>query len=146
MSVVVLKAMTGAAVLSHNAEGHNSPSDHSLILASRVEGTPVFNQAGEHIGHVDDLSIDKISGKVIYAILSFGGFLGIGEKLHPLPWSILNYDPDAAGFVVPLNKSQLEKAPYYDRYELAELGGPSHMTYGEQIFGYYGPFGSVPYW
>lgn len=119
---------------------------HSLILASRVTGTPVFSKAGERIGHVDDLSINRVSGQVIYAIMSFGGFLGIGEKFHPLPWSILDYDPEQGGYVVPLDKAALEAAPIYDRYELAELGGPSHQSYGEQIFGYYGPYGSVPYW
>lgn len=119
---------------------------HSLILASRVTGTPVFNKAGERIGHVNDLSINRVSGQVIYAIMSFGGFLGIGEKFHPLPWSILDYDPEQGGYIVPLDKAALEGAPTYDRYELAELGGPSHQTYGEQIFGYYGPYGSVPYW
>jgi len=119
---------------------------HPLILANRVTGTPVFNKAGERIGHIDDLSINRISGQIVYVIMSFGGFLGIGEKFHPLPWSILDYDPEQDGYVVPLDKGALEAAPTYDRYELAELGGPSHQTYGEQIFGYYGPYGSVPYW
>jgi hypothetical protein len=72
--------------------------------------------------------------------------LGIGEKFHPLPRSLLDYDPEQGGYVVPLDKAALEAAPTYDRYELAELGGPSHQAYGEQIFGYYGPYGSVPYW
>jgi len=121
-------------------------SDHALILSSRVNKTPVFNKVGERIGHIDDLSIEKVSGKVVYAIISFGGFLGIGEKLHPLPWSLLDYDPDKMGYVVPLDRDALESAPHYDRYELGELGGPSHLSYGEQIFGYYGPYGTMPYW
>jgi len=121
-------------------------SDHKLILSSRVNGTAVFNRAGERIGHVDDLSIEKLSGKVVYAILSFGGFLGIGEKFHPIPWSLLDYEPERGGYVVPLDKAELTAAPYYDRYELTALGGPSHLSYGERIFGYYGPYGSVPYW
>ena len=121
-------------------------SHHTLILASRVTNTPVYNMSGERIGYIDDLSIDRVSGQVIYAIMSFGGFLGIGEKLHPLPWSLLDYNPAWAGFVVPLDRAALDAAPTYDRHELAELGGPSHLTYGERIFGYYGPYGSVPYW
>ena len=119
---------------------------HPLILSSRVTGTPVFDRAGTRLGHVDDLSIEKVSGRTIYAIMSFGGFLRIGEKLHPLPWSLLDFDPDRGAFVVRLDKATLEAAPHYDRYELGELGGPSHLTYGERIFGYYGPYGSVPYW
>lgn len=120
-------------------------SDHTLILGSRVNSTPVYNKA-DRIGHVDDLSIEKKTGKVVYAILSFGGFLGIGEKFHPIPWSLLDYDPERGGYVVPLDKAELEAAPYYDRHELSALGGASHQTYGERIFGYYGPYGSVPYW
>jgi len=60
----------------------------------------VFNTAGERIGHVEDLSIHKVSGQVVYALMSFGGFLGIGEQIHPLPWSVLDYNVDkgAKGF------------------------------------------------
>lgn len=120
--------------------------DHTLILASRVTGTPVFNKAREHIGKVDDLTIDKVSGKTIYAIMSFGGFLGIGEKFHPVPWSLLDYDLTVAGYTVPLDKAALEGAPSYNRQELSALGGPSHRDFGERIFGYYGRYGSTPYW
>jgi len=119
-------------------------SDHTLILASRVNGTPVFDSAGERIGHVDDLSIERVSGEVIYAIMSFGGFLGIGEKYHPLPWSLLDYDPTRNGYVVSLDKTALKGAPHYDRFELEALGGPSREL-SERIFGYYGPYGGPPY-
>lgn len=121
--------------------------EHDLILSSRVNDTPVYNRTGEKIGHIDDLSIEKVSGKVIYAIISFGGFLGIGEKFHPVPWSLLDYSTEYGGYVVPLDKAALEAAPNYDRYELRELGGASHRKYGELIFGYYTPYGYVgPYW
>jgi sporulation protein YlmC with PRC-barrel domain len=63
--------------------------EHELIVASRVKGAAVYNGAGERIGHIEDLSIDKTSGVVRYALLSAGGFLGIGDKLHPLPWAVL---------------------------------------------------------
>jgi len=121
-------------------------SDHRLILSSRVNGTPVFQASGERIGHVDDLSIEKRSGRVIYAIMSFGGFLGIGEKFHPVPWSMLSYDIDRAGFVVPLDKSALDGAPFYDRAELASLGGATPQSIDARIFEYYGPYGPMPYW
>ncbi|MBD3759895.1 PRC-barrel domain-containing protein [Sphingomonadaceae bacterium G21617-S1] len=121
-------------------------TEHRLILASRVNGTPVFNDGGEKVGHVDDLSIEKTSGRVIYGIMSFGGFLGIGEKFHPIPWSMLTYDPEKAGFVVPLDRSALEGAPYYDRAELASLGGASPQSIDARIFDYYGPYGPLPYW
>jgi sporulation protein YlmC with PRC-barrel domain len=121
-------------------------SDHKLILGSRVNGTPVFNASGERMGHVDDLSIERQSGRVVYGIMSFGGFLGIGEKFHPIPWSLLDYDPERGGYVVALDRATLEGAPHYEREELAKLGGPSHQLHGERIFDYYGPFGPLPYW
>lgn len=117
-----------------------------LILGSRVNNTPVFDKAGQRIGHVDDLSIERESGQVVYAIMSFGGFLGIGEKFHPIPWSLLDYDVQHGGYIVPLDRAALTDAPHYARHELMALGGSSHLVYGERIFDYYGPFGSAPYW
>src|SRR5665647_1536853 len=64
----------------------------SLIAGQKVKGTTVFNLAGEKLGTVDDIMIDKVSGRAIYAVMSFGGFLGMGEKFHPLPWATLKYD------------------------------------------------------
>jgi len=87
----------------------------SLIAAEKVEGTNVYNRQGEKLGTVDDIMIDKVSGKAIYAVMSFGGFLGMGEKIHPLPWSTLKYDERKGGYVVDLDKTMLEKAPTYDR-------------------------------
>ena len=87
----------------------------SLIAAEKVEGTNVYNLQGDKLGTVDDIMIDKVSGRAIYAVMSFGGFLGIGEKSHPLPWSTLKYDESKGGYVVNLDKKMLEKAPMYDR-------------------------------
>lgn len=120
--------------------------DLRLILGSRVNGAPVYNRAGEHIGHVDDLSIERKDGRVVYAIMSFGGFLGIGEKFHPIPWSLLDYDPDRGGYVVSLDRATLQAAPHYERSELVTLGGSSQRADAERIFEYYGPFGPLPYW
>lgn len=128
------------------SEQAQDTSGHPLILSSRVVGTPVFNREGDRLGHVDDLSIEKVSGRAIYAIISFGGFLGIGERFHPVPWSLLDYDVRQGGFVVPLDKSALEGAPHYDAAEIRELGGPRHRSYGDAIFAYYGPYGTGPYW
>ena len=121
-------------------------SSHPLILSSRVTGTPVYDRAGTRLGHVDDLSIEKVSGRTIYAIMSFGGFLGIGEKFHPVPWSLLEYDVERGGFTVPLDPTMLKDAPSYDLAQIRELGGPDHRAYGDTIYGYYGTYGAVPYW
>jgi hypothetical protein len=117
-------------------------STHPLITAKRVTGTAVYNAAGERIGHIEDLSIHKVTGQVIYALMSFGGFLGLGEKLHPLPWSVLDYDTDKDGYVVPLDKAELESAPSYGKDELDSLGGEREVS----LFAYYAPYGATPYW
>lgn len=83
------------------------------IRASRVEDTTVRNPAGEKLGTVSDLVIGKRDGKVKYAIMSFGGFLGMGSDFHPLPWEKLRYDENEGSYVVDLSKEQLEDAPRY---------------------------------
>ena len=81
----------------------------TLIAANKVKGTNVYNPAGEKLGSVDDIMIDKVSGRAIYAVMSFGGFLGMGEMYHPLPWTTLKYDAQKGGYVVNLDKRQLER-------------------------------------
>ena len=82
-----------------------------LIYASKVNGTAVLDSAGERIGHVEDVAIGKTDGRVAYALLAFGGVLGLGEKLFPIPWSILTYDPARNGYVTPLTRADLPEAP-----------------------------------
>ena len=82
--------------------------------------------------------IDKYSGQVAYAVMSFGGFLGIGERYHPLPWRALTYDTGLGGYVVDVSREQLEGAPSYGRDE-APWGDPA---YGRGVSDYYGlPYG-----
>jgi len=111
--------------------------DHRLILASRVENAAVYNDEGWLIGHIKDLSIDRETGEVVYAILSFGGLLGIGTCFHPLPWSVLSYDPDRHGYMISLDIRELKDAPHYDAAELEALGGPHHPEAKEAIEAYY---------
>ena len=84
-----------------------------LISSQKVEGTAVYNHEGENLGTVDHLMIDKFSGQVAYAVMSFGGFLGIGSSYHPLPWNALNYDVNLGGYRVDVNRAHLETAPRY---------------------------------
>ena len=100
----------------------DAASSHALITASRVNGTPVFNRAGQRIGHIEDLSIDKVSGQVRYALLAFGGFLGIGDRFHPLPWSVLEYHTEKGGYIVPLGRPELETSPHFSKDELESFG------------------------
>lgn len=85
----------------------------NLISCDKVEGTTVYNRQGEKLGSVYGLMLNKLNGQVAYAIMSFGGFLGIGESYHPLPWRMLKYDTNLDGYVVDLDRSQLEAAPRY---------------------------------
>jgi len=92
----------------------SEPQGRSLISADRVEGTPVYNTRGEKLGHVEDVMLHKLSGKVAYAVVSCGGFLGMGEKYLPMPWSALTYDTEKGGYVVPADRTTLREAPNFD--------------------------------
>src|SRR5688572_10516601 len=85
-----------------------------LVSAARVTGTAVYNPAGERLGTIDQLFIDKVSGQAEFATMAFGGVLGIGAKRHPLPWQVLTYDPNMGGFVVELERRILEESPAYE--------------------------------
>lgn len=85
----------------------------TLISGEKVSGTSVYNTTGESLGEIHDVMIDKVSGRVAYAVMSFGGFLGIGESYHPLPWTALTYDTGKGGYVVNVSRKQLENAPTY---------------------------------
>jgi len=95
----------------------------SAILASRVKGTAVYNTAGDKIGTVEDIVLDKQSNQIMFAALGFGGLLGIGEKYYPVPWSMLNYNEDKGGYVVPLDKTNIDKAPADDLKDLTKHDG-----------------------
>ena len=86
-------------------------SVHEVISSKRVEGTKVYNSAGERVGSIDHLIIDKKSGQVVYVVMEFGGLLGAGTDRYPIPWNMLRYDTTKDGYVAPLDKAQLEGAP-----------------------------------
>ena len=89
-----------------------TPSGHtSAISAKKVIDTPVKDTQGNRIGEVEDIVLDKLSNNIKFAIVSFGGFLGVGEKYHPLPWSVLDYDPEENAYTVTVTKEQLQAAP-----------------------------------
>jgi hypothetical protein len=112
----------------------------SLISAEKVQGTAVYNTQGERLGDVNDVMIDKRSGKIAYAVMSFGGFLGMGSDYHPLPWNTLKYDTRQGGYVVGLTKEQLEGAPRFGQSEAPAWGD---RNYEQRIHDYYK---ADPYW
>jgi hypothetical protein len=104
----------------------------NLISADKVVGTSVYNRQGEKLGSVYTLMLNKLNGQVAYAVMSFGGFLGIGESYHPLPWRILTYDTALGGYVVDLDRRRLEGAPTY-----TPAKEPDWRAYPERIDAYY---------
>jgi hypothetical protein len=116
------------------------PSGHSLIASDRVEGTAVRRPNGDKIGTIERLMIDKLSGKVAYAVMSFGGFLGMGEGYQPLPWATLKFDATMDAYVLELTDDQLRDAPTVNE----EGRDPAYdRAWEEQVHRYYN---ATPYW
>ncbi len=111
------------------ATGHTS-----AIRAKRVIGTNVTDPAGKKIGEVEDLVLDKQSNSILFAVVGFGGFLGMAEKYHPLPWSALDYDPGTGSYIVDYTKEQLSSAPAGSIDELTRDDG---VAYRDRVFDYY---------
>jgi sporulation protein YlmC with PRC-barrel domain len=120
------------------ADPMNQSTDSALIAASKVEGKAVFNANGEKLGTVKEIYIDKASGEVEFAALAFGGVLGMGERYHPLPWDLLDYSVERDGFVVDVDRRNLEGSPAYDEDSLAADAG-----WGGEVRTYYAGLGGV---
>ena len=110
------------------------------IAASRVIGTAVYNGDGENIGTIEDVMLDKTSNGIMFAVIGFGGFLGIGEKYHAIPWSVLDYQEHRGGYVVPFTKDQLKQAP---AHSIKELSGAEGQKARDASYHYYKV---DPYW
>jgi sporulation protein YlmC with PRC-barrel domain len=103
----------------------------TLISAGKVQGTPVIDADGNTMGEIYDVMLEKRTGRVAYAVMAFGGVLGIGKKYHPLPWMALKYVPEAGGYVVAIPRSALEDGPSI------EAGAPWQRGLAQQVEGYY---------
>ena len=112
---------------------------HQLISSRRVEGTAVYSRSDQRLGSIHSVMIDKRSGKVAYAVLSFGGIFGLGEQVHPVPWGVLKYDVDLDAYVIDLTREQLENAP---SLRLDQADRPQPEDY-EEVSGYYA---KLPWW
>src|SRR3954462_3886255 len=110
----------------------------SLIGSDKVEGTAVYGPDNTKIGTIERVMIDKISGKVSYAVLSFGGFLGIGDEHYPLPWQSLKYDTSLGGYMTTIDQAKIEGAPKYGSDDSWDWPDPSRSR---SVNDYYG----VPY-
>ena len=127
--------MTDAGRTAGSGEMTGKP----LIESDRVEGTAVYDPNGNHIGSIKRLMIEKLSGRVAYAVMSFGGFLGLGSDEHTIPWNKLTYDTSLGGYRTDITEQQLRGAPtfYRDRdYDWADRGRERelHDYYGAPYY------------
>ena len=111
------------------ASGHTS-----AIRAKKVIGTDVNDQRGKKIGKVEDVVLDKQSSNIMFAVVGFGGFLGMSEKYHPIPWEPLDYDEGENAYVVNFTREQLEAAP---AGSIDELTGDNGERFRDRSFDYY---------
>lgn len=139
--------MIGDTFATQNAQSHSArqgevdmpapteiDENDRLIASNKVEGTAVYNRNGDRLGSIYNFMVDKKSGKAEYAVLSFGGFLGIGNDYYPVPWGKLAYDTDKGGYVADISRDALDQAPRY-------TSGDEPMydrSYGERVYGAYG--------
>lgn len=111
--------------------------NHQLISSEDVEGTNVYDMKRSKIGDIDHLMIDKISGRVTYAVMSFGGFIGLGHSHYPIPWAALKYDPKLGGYVTGITEQQLQDAPAFSDDSWADRAWETQT---------YNHYNVAPYW
>ena len=113
-----------------------------VLSAATMIGTKIVNPAGEELGSLKDLMIDLDEGQVNYAVLSFGGFLGLGDKLFAIPWDALTINPEDNTFILDMNKDQLKDAPGFDKDHW-----PDEAQYqAGWLLDIYDYYGYTPYW
>jgi len=106
----------------------------TLIASNKVEGTTVYNTEGEKLGSIYNFMLDKESGQVEYAVLQFGGFLGVGSDYYPVPWSALEYDEEQGGYVIDIDKEFLKDAPRFPASDAPRFTS----AYGSEVDAAYG--------
>lgn len=117
-----------------------SGESRRVLSASTLEGDQIRNSAGDDLGKLEEIMLDVTKGRVAYAVLSFGGFLGIGSKLFAIPWEALKLDEKNHGFILDVDRERLENAPGFDKDNWPNMADPA---FGSNIYNYYG---YRPYW
>ncbi len=112
----------------------------TLIASDKVEGTPVYRSNGDKIGRIERVMLDKRGGNVAYAVMTFGGFLGIGDDYYPVPWSLLTYNERLGGYEANITDTQLKSAPKFTEKE------PWTYTNRDKEADLYSYYGVTPYW
>lgn len=106
----------------------------TIVSSKDVIGVEVRNPQDEKLGKVEALMLDKHRGQVVYVVLSFGGFLGMGDKLFALPWSLFSYDKEKECFVINIDKEKLKRSPGFDKDKWPDMSNP---TWSTSIHNYY---------
>ena len=106
--------------------------NHNCISSEDIHGTAVYGPEAKQIGDIDHLIIDKVSGRVAYAVMSFGGFMGLGHSHYPVPWATLKYDTSLGGFRTNITEQQLRDAPDFsdDSWQDRSWEVRTHRHYG----------------
>lgn len=123
---------------NQSASGNPEEQGSSAMVSSLdIRGTQVFSRNGDLLGQIDHLMIDKMSGQVAYAVMTFGGFLGFGTGTYPLPWKMLSYDSGVGGFVTDVTHRQVTGAPALTEFWFDDI------DYARRSYAH---FGAAPYW
>ncbi len=130
----------GAAIIGGATRTGNEGPGPRIMSASTLEGDEVVNRQGEKLGELEEIMIDVTTGRIAYAVLSTGGFLGIGDKLFAVPWRALTLDPENHCFILDVDKQRLEQAPGFDKDHWPTM---ADQSWAEHVHGYYG---QRPYW
>lgn len=130
------RIISGAHAAANNPDGPGP----QVMSADTLIGDNVVNNLGDDLGEIKDIMLDVASGRIAYAVLSFGGFLGMGEKLFSIPWTAMKLDPENKRFVLNMDKERLKNAPGFDKDNWPSM---ADATWATDIHSYYG---TRPYW
>ncbi|HEX2531568.1 MAG TPA: PRC-barrel domain-containing protein [Burkholderiaceae bacterium] len=130
---------SGAQIVGQSQNFGGGPGPH-VMAADTLQGDKVVNMSGEDLGKIEDIMLDVPSGRIAYAVLSFGGIMGMGDKLFAIPWSALTMDTDRECFVLDIDKDRLKNAPGFDKDHWPSMADP---TWASNVYNYYH---MRPYW
>lgn len=135
-----IQSTTSDAARIVGGEADTSGPGPEVMAAETLEGDKVVNPRGEDLGTIEEIMIDVQRGRVAYAVMSCGGFLGMGEKLFAIPWSALTLDATRHCFVLDADRERFEKAPGFDKHHWPSMADDAWAT---QVHEFYGV---RPYW
>jgi sporulation protein YlmC with PRC-barrel domain len=129
----------GARIIDNQHDFTGGPGPE-IMAASTLNGDKVYNMDGEDLGEIEDIMLDVRSGRIAYAVLAFGGVMGIGEKFFAIPWSALTLDADRECLVLDIEKERLKGAPGFDKSHWPSM---ADQAWADEVYRYYN---QRPYW